>query len=159
VEQLDKALGCFLDGLEIRERGRNPKALAWSFNNLGETELKLGNHEAALNYLKLALDSRMQVGDRWGEGRTLHGLGETYDASGQPAEAREQYRAAVAVRTEISDRWGVAQSLHAWGDVEHRLGNVAEARTLWARALALLAELGDGQAATVEAKLAATATH
>ncbi len=66
----------------------------------------LGQKPEALQYYEQALVITREVGDRGGEGTTLHNLGGVYDDLGQKPDALHYYEQALAIFGEVGDRGG-----------------------------------------------------
>ena len=54
---------------------------------LGDTYSELKRPAEALDFFERALEIRRELGDRWGEGETLHKQGLVLNDSGQPEQA------------------------------------------------------------------------
>jgi CHAT domain-containing protein len=83
------------------------------------------------------------VGDRAGEGGTLHNLGEVYQAQGRTAEALDSLQAALAIRREVGDRAGEGGTLNKIGAVYEAQGRYDEALASLQAALTIAREVGD----------------
>jgi hypothetical protein len=81
------------------------------------------------------LSIRRELGDRWGEGRSLKNLGHVYIALQEIKTALEHLALALSTCREIGDRWGEAKALDAIGTLQFYEGSddIALASFLLAR--------------------------
>jgi tetratricopeptide (TPR) repeat protein len=94
-----------------------------------------GEYEQARECYSQALSIRREIGDRWGEGRSLKNLGRVYIALEQKKTALEHLALALSTCREIGDRWGEAKALDTIGTLKFYEGshNIALASFLLAR--------------------------
>jgi tetratricopeptide (TPR) repeat protein len=57
-----------------------------------------------------------ELGDRAGQGKTLHGLGNCYESLGQYAKAIDLFLQSLAIKEELGDRAGQRTTLNCLGN-------------------------------------------
>ena len=72
-----------------------------TLNALGETVLKLGDHQAAEEYHEAALESAIRAGTAFERARAHLGLGRLAQLAGRPARARHQLTRALRLYAEL----------------------------------------------------------
>ncbi len=110
---------------------------------LGAVYDALGKKQEALSYYEQALAIRREVGNRGGEGTTLHNLGMVYNALGKKQEALSYFERALAIWREVGDRGGEGMTLNNLGAVYDDLGKKQEALSYFEQALVICREVGD----------------
>lgn len=121
---------------------RRNRVLRAALNQLGRTHLQLGDPEAALPYLREAL----QLQDRpLGRANTRINIGLAQRAFGRPEKARAQYEEALALLRDPSVRGtdrALAKVLVALGSLEHADGKADQALELLREARDLYRRMG-----------------
>ena len=87
---------------------------------LGEAQLKLGNHEASIKSLRLAVD---RITNQTLIARARAALGFAYHQSGKLSEAAVELEAAAALRRDAAVYFNLGTVRHALG--QHRLAMLA----------------------------------
>jgi tetratricopeptide (TPR) repeat protein len=143
---------CRISTLELRRcemKGQNAERLAG--DGLGNCYDSLGQYAKSIDLFKQALVIAVELGDRAGQGATLHCLGFCCQKLGQYPKAMELFEQALAIDIELGDRAGQGATLNRLGNCYHRLGQYAKSMELFEQALAISEELGDraGQGKTL----------
>jgi tetratricopeptide (TPR) repeat protein len=106
--------------------------------------IDLGGHWQLGTELRLLqLAARREVGDRAGEGTTLHNLGLLADNQGRSEEAARYYEQALVIRREVGDRLGEGTTLSNLGSLARSQGRSEEAARYYQQALGITREVGD----------------
>jgi len=137
-----------------RAGGRHEETLALIF--MGELRRHQGRTEVAADYLREALATCRELGDKSEETLALNRLGQVQLAAGRPGDARDQHAAALTLATECGYRVEQARAREGLGDAYHALGDTSEAVRHWQAALASYDDLGVPEAARVRARLDGT---
>ncbi len=101
-----------------------------------------GHWRLGMELFTLQLVIRHEVGDRAGEGATLHNLGALASSLSHLEEAEHYYEQALAIRREVGDRAGEGITLHNLGSLAHDLGHTEEAARYYEQALAIFDAIG-----------------
>jgi CHAT domain-containing protein/tetratricopeptide (TPR) repeat protein len=120
-------------------------------NNIGIVYDNLGEHQKAIDFYKQALPILRAVGDRGGEGTTLHNIGLVHRSLGEPQKALDYLGQGLTLRRSVGDRAGEAQTLDSIGAVYNLLGEKQKALDFFNRVLPLRRAVGDhrGEAYTL----------
>ncbi len=102
-----------------------------------------GHYREAIQTYQQALVIYRNIGDRSGEGATLHKIGATYDRLGEYIKALNFYQQALAIRKKIGDKAGTSSTLNSMGAIYHQQGNYNQALKFYQQALAIRKEVGD----------------
>jgi CHAT domain-containing protein/Tfp pilus assembly protein PilF len=103
----------------------------------------LSQYAQALEYYQQSLRIAQEIGDRAGEGTTLHNMGVVYYSLSQYAQALEYYQQSLGIQREIGDRAGEGTILHNMGGVYDSLGQYEQALDTFQQSLAIAQEIGD----------------
>jgi tetratricopeptide (TPR) repeat protein len=118
-------------------------AQAQGYNNLGGTQMSLGQYQEALAHHRKSLAIRRELGDCHGQGASLSNLGIIHERQGRYEEALACQQQSLTILRELGDRRGQAASLGNLGVVYQRLGRHQEALACQQESLAIFLELGD----------------
>ncbi|MBI2567782.1 MAG: AAA family ATPase [Candidatus Schekmanbacteria bacterium] len=102
-----------------------------------------GRMTAVEEEIKRALRLARQLGDRTGEGVTLHHLAGLQHDQGRLSEARKLYRKALLVHRECGNRRYEGETLSYLAILCHDRGRMEEARALYGQALLIHREVGN----------------
>lgn len=130
LEHASRALPLFVE-LEL------PVWQAWTLNQIGWHEARLGDYEQARTHCEAALVLARTHRDREGEGMTLDSLGYIAGQTGEHAHAVVRYRQALDVFRELADTYEEAVTLSHLAEALHALGDVTQAIAAWFEALNL----------------------
>jgi DNA-binding SARP family transcriptional activator/Tfp pilus assembly protein PilF len=133
---------------EAAERSGDLTGQAEALNGLGIVHLRLGQYDAAIEYLRGALSLFGRAGNPLGQARALGNAGIAEELRGHHRVAAECQRRALELYREVGDRLGEARCIDNLGMLERRLGRYQAAAQHHTRALSILREIGDryGQA-------------
>ncbi|MEV6636642.1 tetratricopeptide repeat protein [Actinoplanes sp. NPDC051470] len=123
--------------------GRDPIGQAHALTNFGDTHLRLGRFEAAVECLQNALNLFEQAASPVGQARALRTLGiaETYLGHYRPAARR--IKKALTLYQQAGDRLGEANTLINLGTVETYLGHYRPAADHYEQGLILFGPDGE----------------
>jgi tetratricopeptide (TPR) repeat protein/transcriptional regulator with XRE-family HTH domain len=153
---LDAAMECFAQALEIRQRLDDRSGQIWSHTGVGRTHQAKGEHGEAAPHYQLAQSTSAELGDQWSWAITTAYLADAHRALGEYKPALDCLDQAVTVLRCLGDRQAESCALEKTGDVYRDQGNVertldclhqaqtasAFAADRWGRA-ALLRKIGD----------------
>jgi CHAT domain-containing protein/Tfp pilus assembly protein PilF len=154
---LERALACYHEALEVSEQIGLGAGKASALNNLGVLHHSLGELRTALDFYERALAERRRLGKDSREASTLHNLGQIYATLGMLDDSRDFLEQALAVERSRGDRSGEAAALAALGWLLHLEGDAGGALALYDQALALQRETGDRDAVAVSLELRGSA--
>lgn len=117
--------------------------MATCLNNLGNTEIHLGNYDQALELHQQALALRRELEDKPGIATSLVNMGFAAMSRGDYASARALLLECVSLRRELGDKFGIALALGNLGEVAIAEQDYASAQSLLGESLSLRKELGD----------------
>src|SRR5919202_5873487 len=123
----------------------NPSGDLTCLNGLGSAYYFLGNYRQAFGYFQQALVIELEIGNRYGEGKTLGNLGNIYHALGEYQQAIVYHQQHLAIAKEIGDRYGEGTALGNLGNVYYALGQYKEAITCHYQYLAIAQKIGNLQ--------------
>jgi CHAT domain-containing protein/tetratricopeptide (TPR) repeat protein len=134
---------------ELREV--EPQWAGVIYSSVGNCYNSLGQYAKAMELFEQSLAINEELGDRAGQGTTLHGLGNCFVSLGQSVKAIELFEQSLAIFKELVDRAGQGAALNGLGMCYRSLGQYAKAIELFEQCLAILEELGDraGQGTTL----------
>jgi len=110
--------------------------------NLGSAYLLLGQYQKAIEFHQQSLAIAREIGDRFGESRSLNTLGLAYKSLGQYQKAIEFHQQSLAIAREIGDRLGEASFLGNLGLAYKSLGQYQKAIEFYQQQLAIAREIG-----------------
>lgn len=153
------ALGDHQGALELQTRALSlEERISWQervqiFERLGEYTAKLGNNEAAENWLERGLATPSAEADSPEMASIWNNLGVVYSLRGDEEASRERHERALRVRERIGDEEGISRSLTnlSWTDLEFGELDIAKERTT--RALEIKRRLGQLESATSDLSL------
>jgi len=102
-----------------------------------------GEYQQALDYYQEALTIRRAIGDRAGEGTTLHNIGGIYEATREYQQALDYYQEALTIFKVIGDRADEGTTLHNIGEVYEATGEYQQALDYYQEALTIRRAIGD----------------
>jgi tetratricopeptide (TPR) repeat protein len=117
----------------------------------GAVQFRLGRSDSALLYLRQALATLREVGDRAGEGQTLGNIGVVHRDLGRADSALFYYRQALTIAREVGDQSSESSDLHNIAGVHDLLGRPDSGLIYFQRGLAVERRINDrtGQAETL----------
>lgn len=101
------------------------------------------NLGGALARFEEALLIYQEIGDKVGEGTTLHQIGLVYNSRNEYQQASDYYQRALAVQWDVSDGAGARVTLYRIGRIYDRLGDYEQALDYYQQALAIRQELSE----------------
>ncbi len=99
-------------GINASEITDDSKAKSACLSNLGSTNFKLGNIDAALDYFQQALAIQREIEDRQGESATLHFISQVQQNLGDYEKALTYLSQALDIKQKIDDKPGEAATLN-----------------------------------------------
>jgi tetratricopeptide (TPR) repeat protein len=112
--------------------------------------LNVGGHwRLGMELLTLQLAALREVGDRRGEGATLHNLGLLADVLGRKEEAARYYEQALAIQREVGDWSGEGATLHNLCTMAYQQGDLSATVQHLRQALTIFEEIGEVDSALV----------
>ncbi|WP_158886667.1 ATP-binding protein [Amycolatopsis anabasis] len=132
-------------GLASARRLGERDAQAWLLSGIALPHLDRREFDAAIGYLRQALDAWRDTGQRWGEAWALRDLGEACCQQERFAEAVDHLERAVAIAAEIGDRAGEADARVYLAGACCGLGRFDEALSCVQIALDLRSGTGDSR--------------
>ncbi len=136
------------EGIEIRRRLGDRRAIAVSVEGLGLVLWNLGEYLAARACYEESLAIYRELGLQVNIGNSLNNLGIALHNLGDIDGARAFHEQALALRRALRDRLGIGNSLHALAEVVHHTGALASAREMLDEAVKIYQELGNQYALT-----------
>ena len=116
---------------------------AYALDNLGLTLRRLGDHTAALDSHKLALELRQEAGDEPGQAKTLLNMARLYKGQDQLVEARVSALQALEIlQDDDSEKHTLANAYSTLGDITRAEGDLTGARAHYEKALDLNEDIG-----------------
>jgi tetratricopeptide (TPR) repeat protein len=112
-----------------------------TFNNIGDIELRLGNHDIALHYYERA--AKASEMSRQHSAMWQHNMANVLQLSGQHSTALDYYRNALQTYRQISDRRSEADVLINIGSTLQRMGDSDQALVHLREALSTAQEIGE----------------
>ncbi len=120
-----------------------PYHLANALGNLGSAYYRLGDYDAALQFLNQAEPLSKQVGDRRGQQGWLGGIGNVYYDRKEYSKALTSYQAALAIARAIPDAYWTGEWLANLALTDIELGDYDAAEKYTSEALRLKQESKD----------------
>ncbi|MDJ0660566.1 MAG: tetratricopeptide repeat protein [Crocosphaera sp.] len=138
-----------------KKRGKNDPNLVTLYNRLGKVyfnRIRSGEavnfpdeKEKALHCYCKALEISREIGDGYGEGRSLQGLGIIYDSLGQYQKAITYHQQALEIFKKIRDQEGEIISLIGLANACYSLGKYEKAISFYQKSLDMAKEIEDSQ--------------
>ncbi|HEY0495468.1 MAG TPA: BTAD domain-containing putative transcriptional regulator [Kutzneria sp.] len=149
---LDDTRSIWQTALAATEHLDDPNATVVARRNLGNSLIRLGRAEEAIEHLDVALDLARRSGDRHQEGVTLSSLTSGHAALGQHRQALEHAQKSLAVYRELANPGREAMALNAVGWCAAQVGDHDSAREHCEAALELFRKHHNdlGEAATLD---------
>jgi len=141
--QMDEALSCFQQALDIYRKVGDRKGEGHILGSLGALHKSQGRMDEVLDCYRQALDIHREVGNHKGEGSTLGNIAIFYQSQGQKDEALKHYIQALDIQRDIGNRRGEGLILSNLGYLHFTLVHIDEALECYQQALDIRREIGD----------------
>jgi len=135
--QMQTALACYREALNLYHQLGETKEEATALNNLGFASFSLGEPQPAEDYYRQALAIRRSIGDRAGVAQALNNLAVLFRSLGEIDEALKDYGEAREILATLDDRRQEAATLNNLGVAYSAIGETERARLYLTRALEL----------------------
>jgi Nif-specific regulatory protein len=143
LDRYEEALEAFERSLAIRRRGRQPQALANTYNNLAILAWRRGDTERALDYGTQALSVWEGSSDIPGAAESLNTLGVIFAQEGRTQEALDCFARCLTTKREHGELRGAAAAANNMAILQMRVGEGDAALRLYRIAEELRRALGD----------------
>jgi tetratricopeptide (TPR) repeat protein len=137
----DDAMPMFAEAQALRERGDDPRALAWSWFEVGLVHYQSGRLDDAEQIFARGLALTKEHALAVERGYFERHLGGIVDDRGDVRGSIPYFERSLAIREEAGHRWGVVFAAITLADVVKRAGDPTRARGLLERAKTLADEL------------------
>ncbi|MCE7735004.1 MAG: tetratricopeptide repeat protein [Candidatus Heimdallarchaeota archaeon] len=127
-DQLDWALLHFNQGLKLRITAKEPNAISYSLNNIGNTYLSMGDFENALINFNESMNMRIHYDFKPGIAASYNSLGRYYEALREYPSALENYNNSLKIWHEIGNNQFVGKAYRFLGSLYLKLGDVKKAK-------------------------------
>jgi tetratricopeptide (TPR) repeat protein len=128
---------------------------ALTLNNIGWSEVSLGNYQRALASCEQAMDLLRELDDKHSEALCWDSIGYAHYHLARQSEAIASYRHALALVRRLGDRFLEAEILQHLGDAYDADSQPGLAADAWRQSLAILDDLGHPRADQLRPKLQA----
>lgn len=154
-------IGKFNDGLIYSEEALNyftsdedKAGMASAYYNIGSIHYKTANLALGLEFLYKGLSIHQELGDQWGESKTLKAIGYVYDVFGRHDKALETYELCRKISHEIGDKNGESNACNPLSGLYLKKGDYTNALETAITSIKLKLETGDkrGYAFSIYAK-------
>lgn len=119
------------------------QVIADAFRSLGTVAWSQGDYDGARHYYDEALSTSRDIGDRFGEERTLNNLGLVMHDLLQYTEARQYYTEALSLSQDIGDRYGEGIALGNLGLLGLYQGDYGSTQDYCYQSYLISREIGD----------------
>jgi tetratricopeptide (TPR) repeat protein len=144
---LSHAIFLSRNALELAISNGNQLMEALALRSLGQSFVKLGERDEAINVLTKALDLSIKKGTRAELAKNRLLLGKAAYARSDYGQAREQYRQSLAMAMTIENRLLEGEILHEMGHLLCDLGELDAAEETFRKAMRLHLEMDDSKRA------------
>ncbi len=110
---------------------------------IGKQLLHLSDYKTALDYLQQSLMIRQEIGDKSGQGTTLHNISQIFKARGDYKTALDYLQQSLLIRQEIGDKSGEGTTLNNISQIFKARGDYEAALDYLQQSLAIAQEIGD----------------
>jgi predicted ATPase/DNA-binding SARP family transcriptional activator len=142
--EFSTARGYFEEALTWFQRQEVAAGVAHSLTTLANVYCdELADYAAAQTFYQESLALYREIGDRYGEAKSVINQGTLAHSLGQHEVAAGYYREGIALCRELGHRQALAIALNNLGQVLDKLGSPAEAATLLHESVSLRRELAD----------------
>ncbi|QSV64433.1 MAG: CHAT domain-containing protein [Dolichospermum sp. DL01] len=141
--QYTKALGYYLQALEIFTQIGNTAAQGTTLNNIGLVYSNLRQYGKALDSYLQALAIRKKIGNTAGEGTTLNNIGAVYDDLAEYSKALDYYQQALVIFRKIDYTEAEGTNLNNIGEVYRNLRQYTKALDYYQQALVIAKQIDD----------------
>jgi signal transduction histidine kinase len=154
-------IGKFNDGLIYSEEALNyftsiedKAGMAPAYYNIVSIHYKTANLALGLEFLYKGLSIHQELGDKWGESKTLKAIGYIYDEFGRYDKALETYELCRKISHEIGDKNGESNACNPLSSLYLKNGDYKKALETSDTSIRLKLETGDkrGYAFAIYAK-------
>lgn len=132
--------------LNLAERYRSSPELAQAYSEHAPAMMLIPWHRRGLRYAQRSYAIRVQLGDQWGQGQSLHFWGAGLYAASAFAASLERMREALELLERTGDRWELNNCRLQIAMAMYRLGDLAGAVKASKDARQAGLEIGDAQA-------------
>jgi len=140
--ELELALKCYFDALEIDRKYSNKKAEADTLDNLGGVYLTLGSSNEAIICFETALAIDSEIGYEKGMAGVFGNLGNIYYRRKDYKKAIKYHENALEIHLKIGDRKGEADDASNIGSIYFRKGKIKKALEFYTIAFKIHVEIG-----------------
>ncbi|NMG20577.1 tetratricopeptide repeat protein [Brasilonema bromeliae] len=133
----------FYDALGSEEERQKQRWKASTYHELGRVAQDLREFSEARRNYELALQIKIDFGDRYSCASTYHNLGMVAQDLREFDEARRNYRQALQITIEFGDRYSCARTYHQLGWVAQIWREFSEARRNYELALQIFIDFGE----------------
>jgi CHAT domain-containing protein len=152
VGQLQKALDCYNQTLQLVQNSPDPASQARALDNIGRVLTDLGQEQKALDLFNQALPLWRKASNRRGEALTLNNIGRVYENMGQNQKALEFFNQSMLIWGEVGGHSdGEASTLNNIGRAYSNMSQETQALDYYNQALPVWRQTGNksGEAQTL----------
>lgn len=146
--QLEEALQCFREAIDLLQHAGSSSALATIYGNIGLIHEESGNYVSALEHLYRGLSIAEDEEDQPVIARILGGIGSVYIAVAEYPRAAEYLHRALVAHEDVGSIIGQASTHSNIGTVQFMVKEYDAALRSLTRALELFEQIGNVQGAT-----------
>ncbi len=147
--ELDKALECFQQSLELKKQVGNKQDIAIALNNIGLIYHEKGNQDRALEYLQQSLELKKQVGNKQDIATALTNIGIIYREKGNLTRALEYFQEYLIIVKQIGNKQDIAIALNNIGSVYREKGELDKALECFQQSLELKKQMKNDEKTAV----------
>ncbi|MBU4485299.1 MAG: tetratricopeptide repeat-containing sensor histidine kinase [Candidatus Delongbacteria bacterium] len=120
----EKAQGYFLESINIAEKMKDNKSIAFGLNNIGIIFFRLKQFEKALEYYEKALEIKMKFDDKSSISTAYNNIGLVYSNIKEYDKALNYFKMSLKIDDEICNKYALCRELNNIGLVWKYKGNL-----------------------------------
>ena len=143
LEKVEEGIRLIKELEEKEGEHKDKERIANLLNNKGNCYYQKGELDHALDYYKMSLVIREEIGDKLDIAASLNNLGIVYRMKGELGPALNKFKRSLSLKEEIDNKQSIAASLNNIGDLYQELGALEMALGFLKQGLALREEIGN----------------
>ena len=143
LEKVEEGIRLINELEEKEGEHKDKERIANLLNNKGNVYYQKGELDHALDYYKMSLVIREEIGDKLDIAASLNNLGIVYRMKGELGPALNKFKRSLSLKEEIDNKQSIAASLNNIGDLYQELGALEMALGFLKQGLALREEIGN----------------
>ena len=143
LEKVEEGIRLIKELEEKEGEQKDKERIANLLNNKGNVYYQKGELDHALDYYKMSLAIREEIGDKLDIAASLNNLGIVYRMKGELGPALNKFKRSLSLKEEIDNKQSIAASLNNIGDLYQELGALEMALSFLKQGLALREETGN----------------